>query len=177
MTKLTTFTVIMGSAYHDATEQVYIADAVDAQTVCAYVSRIARAQNDSLKTVLHCMEGVVKFCPTIFQMGVKPYVPEPIDLRGPGTGKVSFIVDGEDYIYLTINKLSEAAMPLAGLVQELRDHNVIVRYEDGDKQAMVYHGKEFTQAKLVDLIKQLSGHKGVIDYPARAAAAVAEDVP
>ena len=172
--KLTTFTVIMGSAYHDATEQVYIADAVDAQTVCAYVSRIARAQNDSLKSVMYCFEGIVKFCPTIFEMGVKAYVPEAIDLRGPGTAKLAFMVDGENFVYITTNEALEAIMPLAGIVAELREHNVIVEYEDaGQIKARAYYGTgdRFTQRHLIHLNNTVSSHKAIVDVPARCAPA------
>lgn len=168
MTKLTTFTVIMGSAYHDTSEAVYIAAAVDAQTVCAYVSRIALAQNDSLKTVLYCFKGVVEFCPTLFLMGHKALVPTPIDLRGPGTSKLEAIVDAGDFVYVSIPKHAEATMPLADLVADLRAHNIIVRHTDGEAKAQAYHGTDFTQAKLTDLIKMLSRNKADIDYPARA---------
>lgn len=86
------FTVIIGSAHGDDTETNYLVDAVDPKTACAYALRIAEAHRDRRLSALRCMEGEVKFCPTIFDNpanALEGYIPEVIDLRPPVAPRMS----------------------------------------------------------------------------------------
>jgi hypothetical protein len=77
------FTVVVGSAYRDSSEHYYLVEGIDAQHACEFAKRIAEAHDSSALTVLQCMEGEVKFCPTLFDGPHASYVPTVIDLRMP----------------------------------------------------------------------------------------------
>lgn len=80
------FTVIIGSAFHDQSEMIYLTEADNARSACEYVRGIAVAHNKGMETVMYCMAGQVTFCPMIFDApndALNEYVPTVIDLRQP----------------------------------------------------------------------------------------------
>lgn len=77
------FTVIVGSAYRDSSERYYLVEGIDAQHACEFAQRIAEAHDSSARTILYCMEGEVKFLPTLFEGPSTSYVPDIVDLRMP----------------------------------------------------------------------------------------------
>jgi hypothetical protein len=89
-----TFTIFIGSAYHDARERHYIVEADNAELACGYAQRVAKAHDSSATTVHYCISGIVEFHPTLFdevaeKNGLANYKPELIDLRQPALVRMS----------------------------------------------------------------------------------------
>ena len=75
------FTIIIGSAFGDDTVTIYCVYGKDAEHACDLAKAINYEHTDSVRSVLYCMSGIVKFNPTHFGPEVGSYTPKVIDLR------------------------------------------------------------------------------------------------